>query len=104
MSQMSDETKLLKILLLFAGLMLCVAILPMIPSPFHIFLRLVVCGTALYVGIALRSHETLNSHFIPLMLLAALFNPLIFIDLGTWIWLPIDLGTAVYFLTLSKKI
>jgi hypothetical protein len=36
--------------------------------------------------------------------LAALFNPLIFIDLGTWIWLPIDLGTAVYFLTLSKKI
>jgi len=101
---MGDETKLLKILLLVSGLMLCLAVLPMMPNTFHIFLRLVVCGAALYVGIALRRHETLSNHFIFLMILAALFNPLIPINLGEWLWLPIDLGTAVYFLTLSKKI
>ena len=101
---MSDESKLLKILLLVSGLMLCLAILPMMPNSFHLFLRLVVCGAALYVGIILKRDETLHNHFIPLMLLAVLFNPLMPIVLGGWIWLPIDLGTAVYFLTLSKKI
>jgi len=38
------------------------------------------------------------------MLLAVLFNPVIPIKLIQWLWLPIDLGVAVYFLTLSKKV
>jgi len=101
---MINETKLLKILLLVAGLMLCLAVLPMWPYGYHILLRLVVCGVALYVGIALKNHASLRSHFIPFMLLAVLFNPLIPIKLIQWLWLPIDLGVAVYFLTLSKKV
>jgi len=101
---MGDESKILKILLLISGLMLCLAVLPIWPYGFYMVLRLVVCGVAIYVGIALRNHDSLNKHFIPLVFLAVLFNPLIPVSLTRVIWLPLNLGVAVYFLTLSKKI
>jgi len=101
---MNDESKILKILLLISGLMLCLAVLPMWPYGFYMLLRLVICSVALYVGIALKNHASLSKHFIPLVLLAVLFNPLIPVSLTRVIWLPVNLGVAVYFLTLSKKV
>jgi hypothetical protein len=101
---MNNEPKRLKILLLIAGLMLCLGVFPTWPHGFYILLRFIVCGAAVYVGIALRSHASLNAHFIPLMILGALFNPLIPINLTRLVGLPIDLGVAVYFLFLSKKL
>ena len=101
---MNDKPKTLKALLLVAGLMLCLAVLPMWPYGYYTVLRLVVFGVAIYVGVALKDHTFLSRHFPLLMLLAVLFNPLIPIYLTKVIWLPVNLGVAVYFLTLSKKI
>jgi len=98
------QTKLLKILLLVSALVLCLAVLPMWPGVFYILLRIVVCASAAYVGYTLWSDELLNSHAIPLMLLAILFNPIVPLYLTPWIWIPIYLGVALYFLSLSKKI
>lgn len=101
---MTIESKRLKIALLIAALMLCLAVIPVWPYGYYMLLRIIVCGAAVYAGIVLRSRDSLKVHFIPLMILAGLFNPLIPINLARVIWLPIDLGVAVYFLTLSKKI
>ena len=101
---MTKEVKTLKVLLLLTALMLCLAVLPVWPYAFYVLLRLVVCGVSVYVGLALKNHEKLNNHFIMLIVLAVLFNPLIPIELIRWVWLPINLGVAVYFLSLSKKL
>ena len=101
---MCSESKHLKITLLIAGLMLCLAVIPMLPCGYYTLLRLVVCCVAAYVAYMLKKNERLSGHFIPLIMLVILFNPLIPIHLDRVFWLPIDLGVAVYFLTLSKKI
>ena len=101
---MSGESKHLKIALLIAGLMLCLAVIPMWPYGYYTLLRLVGCCTAGYAMYKLKNHERLSRHFIPLVGLAILFNPLVPIHLGRLFWLPINLGVAVYFLVLSKKI
>ena len=101
---MSDESKHLKILLLVAALMLCRAVIPTLPYGFYTLLRLVVCGVAAYAAFKLKSNPSLSGNFIPLIITAVLFNPLIPVHLTRLIWLVIDLAGAVYFLTLSKKI
>jgi len=98
------ESKLLKIVILVAALMLCAAVLPRIPSGYYLFLRLVVCAASIYAAVLLRERVDLQKHFIPLAILALLFNPVAPVFLGHEIWILIHIGTAVYFLTLSKKI
>ena len=99
------DVKRLKIVLLVTGLMLCVAVLPSLPNYFFILLRCVVCGAAVYAALALRTEDApLSNHFTPLALLATLFNPIIPVQLSYSLWLVINLGTAVYFLTLAKKL
>ncbi len=101
---MSSESKHLKTALLIAGLMLCLAVIPILPYGYYTLLRMVVCSVAGYAVYVLKNHEKLSRHFIPLIGLAILFNPLVPIHLDRLFWIPIDLGVAVYFLTLSKKI
>lgn len=101
---MPNEIKNLKIALLVSGLLLCFAIVPVWPYGYYTFLRLVVCSTTVFGAFILREHETLNKHFIPLVLLVILFNPFYPIYLTQLIWLIIDLAVAVYFLQLAKKI
>jgi len=99
-----EESKRLKVLLLVAALMLCLAVIPMWPCGYYTFLRLTVCGVAAYAAFKLKSNSSLSGHFIPLVLVAILFNPLIPVHMGRQMWLPVDLGGAVYFLMLSKKL
>lgn len=101
---MENDMKPVKVALLFAGLVLCAAIFPFWPYSFYIALRLMVCATCAYTAYQLRHHEKLRAHLLPLFLLGLLFNPFIPAYLTRLIWLPIDLGTALYFLQLSKKL
>ncbi|OGX11804.1 MAG: hypothetical protein A2351_07190 [Omnitrophica bacterium RIFOXYB12_FULL_50_7] len=101
---MGDEPKRLRVALLVAALMLCFAVIPALPYIYFILLRWVVCAAAAYAAFKLKDRPSLSGHFIPLWIVAVLFNPLIPVYLTGLIWLMIDLACAVYFLTLSKKI
>ncbi len=99
------ETKRLKIALLMAGLVLCVAVLPSLPVYFYIFLRSIVCGVAVYAALAFRREDApLKNHFFALAILATLFNPLVPVYLAYLLWAMTCLGTAVYFSILAKKL
>jgi len=100
---MSNETKSIKIILLVAALMLSFAVLPL-PYGYYTVLRLVVCGAAGYAAYRLKNNADHSKHFIPLVIVAILFNPLIPIFLAKLIWQPIDLAGAVYLFVLSKKL
>jgi hypothetical protein len=100
---LETHAKRLKIALLVAGLMLCLAILPIMPYVFYVLLKWAVCGAAVYGAVNFKSDPRLGRHFLPLVILALLFNPFVPAPLTQLLWLILDLGTAVYFLTLSKK-
>ena len=102
--EVNDGSKSLKVSLLVAALMLCVAVIPTLPQVYYTLLRWVVCGASAYAALKLKNSPTLRAHFILLWIVAVLFNPLILVHLTRLIWLIIDLFGAVYFLTLSKKI
>ena len=101
---MENESKYLKVLLLLSGLMLCLAVIPAWPYGYYALLRLVICGVAGYAAYTFKNNSLLNGHVIPLVIIAILFNPIVPVSLDSMLWLPIDLGAAVYFLQLSKKI
>ena len=84
--------------------MLCVAVLPNIPDGYYGFLKLIVCAACIYAAVTLRGREDLRNHFIPLAILALLFNPVTPVFLSREFGMMMEMGTAVYFLTLSKKI
>lgn len=100
---MNSESKHLKIALLTAGLILGLAVIPMWPYGYYTFLRLVICGVAVYGAYFFKKHSMLDNHFVPLVLIAIFFNPLVPVHLSRELWLPIDLAGAVYFIVLSKK-
>ena len=93
--KLETEAKNLKIALLVSALLLCVGVLPGIPYGFYTFLRLVVCGVGVYAAVLLRTHSTLQKHFIPLAILVTLFNPVIPVHLSRTFWMLIDIFTAV---------
>ena len=99
-----QESKYLKIALLISALMLCVAVLPQIHYGYYSILKLVVCGAAIYAAVILRGRDDLKNHFITLAVLALIFNPVAPVFLSREFEIIIEIGTAVYFLTLSKKI
>lgn len=100
----NDAMKHLKIGLLSAGLMLCLSVLPVWAYGYYMLLRVVVCGAAGFAAYRLKNDPARSSHFVPLLILAVLFNPVIPIHLSRLLWLPVNLGVAVYFLLLSKKL
>ena len=97
------NAKKLKIALLMAALMLCFAVFPALPQAFYILLKWVVCVSAAYGAVNFKDEPRMSRHFWPLGALALLFNPFVPVVLTPLVWLILDLGTAVYFLTLSKK-
>ncbi|MDD5226314.1 MAG: hypothetical protein PHV97_03905 [Candidatus Omnitrophica bacterium] len=100
---LKTNAKKLKVALLVAGLMLCFAVFPGLPNVFYILLKWVVCGAAVYGALNLKDEPRLKLHFWFLVTVAFVFNPLVPVLLTPLVWLILDLGTAVYFLTLSKK-
>jgi flagellar biosynthesis component FlhA len=97
------HAKKLKVALLVAGLMLCLAVFPGMPYVFYVLLKWTVCSAAVYGALNFKDDPRLNRHFWPLGVLALLFNPFVPAPLTPLVWLILDLGTAVYFLTLTKK-
>ncbi len=96
--------KNLKILLLVSALMLCLAVIPVWPYGYYVFLRFMVCGSLAYAVYRLKDNPAFNRHVIALVVLAVLFNPVIPVHLDRMLWVWIDLACAVYLLQLSKKI
>ncbi len=99
-----DTKKRLKLALLISGLLLCFAVLPVWSYGYYVLVRLIVFGSSVYVAIHFKNDSQKKGHFISLVCLAILFNPVAPVYLTRAIWLFIDLGVAVYFLMLSKKI
>ena len=100
---LQTNAKKLKIALLLSGLMLCFAVFPALPHAFYVLLKGVVCVSALYGALSFKEDPRMRRHCWPLGILALLFNPFVPAALTPLVWLILSLGTAVYFLTLSKK-
>lgn len=96
-------TKKTRVFLLITALMLCLAVLPLWTYTYYQLLRIAVFLCCAHVVYLIRSNPQMNIHFGVLIALAVLFNPFILITLERYLWLPIDLGCAIYFLNLSKK-
>jgi len=101
---MNNEAKNLKIALLAAGLMLCFAVIPLWPYGYYTLLRVIVFATAGFAAYRFKNMPKFSKHLVPLAAVAILFNPLIPVNLSRIIWLPIDLGGAIYFLFLARKL
>jgi chromate transport protein ChrA len=100
---LETNAKKLKIVLLLAALMLCFAVFPTMPAVFFILLKWTVCGAAVYGAWNFKEDARMKRHVWPLAVLALIFNPFIPAPLTPLLWLVLALGTAIYFLTLSKK-
>ena len=100
---MNVQSKHLKVSRLVAGLMLCLAVLPVWPYAYYLLLRVVVFGVCVFAAIGFKDDPVIGRHFIPVMVLAILFNPVVLVALPNTILLFLNLGVAVYFLSLSKK-
>ncbi len=74
------------------------------PYMFYYFLRVAVFVAAAYTFYLLKADEAFKTHIIILAVVAILFNPIIPIPLPQAMWQFINLGCAVYFLQLSKKL
>ncbi len=83
---------------------LFLAIIPIWPFGFYTLLRLLVCGIAVYVAIKVGRDESLRKHKIPLIIIAALFNPLFPVYFVRLVWFPIDIGIGIYLLNLRNKV
>lgn len=93
-----------KILLLVSGLFLCLGVLPVWPQGFYFLMRLAVCSAAAYAAFHIHAETEAKVHFFFLVFLVFLFNPVMPVDPPREMGYVIDLGTAVYFLNLAKKI
>ena len=97
------EKNIQKPLLIISSVMLLVAVLPL-PYGFYTLLRIVVTASAVFAAYYFFKEGGDSQSGIILALIALLFNPLIPIHLDKVIWIPIDIGTAIYMYILSKKI
>jgi len=86
--------------LLIAAVVLFVAVIPVWPYGYYTFMRFLVCCVSAYVAFKLNNIKRLKLHVVPLVAIAMLFNPLIPVHLSRNIWLPIDIGTGLYFIAL----
>lgn len=84
----------MKLLYTTCCILLIVGILPL-PYGYYQFLRLAVCGTALYIA-HIKYAQTKNLS-IWACAIALLYNPVFIIYLSRSIWLPINIITAIYF-------
>lgn len=87
----------IKIPLVVSIIMLLLAIPPIWPYGYYTLLRLVVCGTAIYV--AWNARKLNKEGWIWSMgFVALLFNPIIPIHLDKLTWSAVDLGIAILFI------
>lgn len=101
---MADQTKNLAALLLIAAIALFLALLPIWPYGYFTLLRVLICGVSVYGFLLSKDFSFLKKHMIAFIVIAVLFNPLVPIHLSRAIWVPIDLGVAIYFIMLIKRL
>lgn len=83
--------------------MLFLAIPPIFPYGYYMLLRLIVCGTSVYV--ALKAKEANKEGWMwGVGFVAVLFNPLIPVHLNKGLWSIIDLVVAIVFCILVAKL
>ncbi|MVM36269.1 hypothetical protein GO755_40045 [Spirosoma sp. HMF4905] len=94
--------KIYRAILLTTAVLLFLATLAALslPNGFFTFLRIFVCGVAIYV--ALQERDSIVA-LIGLLMLVILFNPLEPIQLPQPTWRIIDLATAAAFIRLAFK-
>ena len=89
------------ILFISAGLLFLATLAALsLPYGYYTFLRIAVCGTAIYAAIRLKDS---TAAFLSLLMVAILFNPLIPIYLTKITWRIIDLAVAAAFIRLAIK-
>jgi len=89
--------------IIISTIMLLLAILPIWPYGYYMLLRLVVCGTAIYV--AYNATKINKQGWMWTMgFIALLFNPLIPIHLDKTTWSIINLAVATVIIVLLFKI
>ncbi len=97
------ETKINKIPIVISIIMLLLAIPPIWPYGYYTLLRLVVCGTAVYI--VWNTKKLNKKRWMWIMgFIALLFNPLIPIYLDKATWSFIDLVVAIIFIVSIFKI
>jgi hypothetical protein len=94
---------MIKPFLIISSVMLLLAVLPL-PYGFHTLLRIVVTASASFAAYYFFKERDDSQSGIILALVALIFNPLIPIHLDKAIWMPIDIGTAIYMYLVSKKV
>lgn len=94
--------KIYRAILLAVAVLLFLATLAALSLPygFFTFLRITVCGVAIYAAIQVRDSIVA---LIGLLMIAILFNPLVPIHLPQQTWRIIDLATAAAFIRLVFK-
>lgn len=93
----SDDLKVIKVPAVASIIMLLLAIPEGWPYGYYTLLRLVVCGSSVYVGF-LAYNLNKQGWTWTMGFIALLFNPLIPIHLDKPTWVPIDLVAAFLFL------
>lgn len=86
----------MKLLLLpaFAAL---AGLLPL-PHDGYVLIKIVVAGVSLFSGLRIRSRN--QQAFVILMLIAAVYNPIVPLHLSRSLWMLLDVGVAGYLLWL----
>lgn len=81
---------------LIVATLLIIAVFYIKEYSYYIFLRWIICLTAIYIGI--YSYETKKIYWVWIMgLVVLIFNPIIPFHLGKDIWIIIDFITAIIF-------
>ncbi len=98
-----NNKQLIKVPIVLSLIMLLLAILPVWPYGYYTLLRLVVCGTAIYL-VWFSKAINKQAWMWVMGFIVLLFNPLIPIRLGKEMWVFIDLVIAVIFIIYLFKL
>lgn len=76
------------------------ALAGLLPLPYngYVLIKIVVAGVSLYSGLRIRSRN--EQAFVILMLIAAVYNPIVPLHLSRSLWMFLDVGVAGYLLWL----
>jgi len=81
----------------FSLVLLILAMPSLLPYSFYIFLRWVICLSALLLGLG-GNYRTINRHMVYVWIfIAILFNPIVPIYLSKQLWIAIDVVVAILF-------
>jgi hypothetical protein len=72
------------------------------PYGYYQFLRITIAITAIWL--ACQVHESSQGYALVLTLVAILYNPILPIYLDKDVWLPINLGTGIFYILFAVRV